>query len=63
MKANGAVPAKNYCSVPVPKLSLRDPTPTQKSLKWDDEPLPHQYPGKRLPDGTNPYSAHIPVST
>ena len=49
---------KNYCSIPAPVTSLSLPG-SAKSLQGPQQCLPHQYPGKYLPDGTNPYSTYI----
>ncbi|XP_035825634.1 dynein heavy chain domain-containing protein 1 [Aplysia californica] len=60
LKGKEPVCVRNYCSAPPPVLSLSIPSPAKLPSALQ-QPLPHQYPGRFLPDGTNPYSTYIPT--
>lgn len=62
IQARGPFLVRNYCTASASVHSACFPGSSQH-LHDQRATKSHQFPGKLLPDGTNPYTTYIPVSS
>lgn len=62
IQGKGPISVRNYSITPVLSQAPRQPIIDLQTLNQTASKS-HPYSGKLLPDGTNPYTTHIPVST